>query len=136
MMHADDLQAVSVDEALIDVTMTVNRLRETSKSRNLSGLVLQQYDPAKALAERIRSQVRESTGCESKSFSDSFNSQSHRFCKSALVYRITSLSPASQLDVRSPQNPIISFPAKSALLSHPWTSRTYTDSDEQRNTRL
>ncbi|KAJ3904659.1 hypothetical protein F5879DRAFT_801264 [Lentinula edodes] len=64
MMHADDLQAVSVDEALIDVTMTVNRLRETSKSMNLSGSVLQQYDPAKALAERIRSQVRESTGCE------------------------------------------------------------------------
>ncbi|KAJ4482400.1 hypothetical protein J3R30DRAFT_2167635 [Lentinula aciculospora] len=57
MTHADDLQAVSVDEALIDVTLAVNHLRGTCKDGDF-------YDPAKALAEQIRKQVRESTGCE------------------------------------------------------------------------
>ncbi len=55
MAHADDLQAVSVDEALIDVTGTVNRLRAKAK-----GVV----DPAKELAEIIRAEVKTSTECE------------------------------------------------------------------------
>ncbi|KAK0218760.1 hypothetical protein IW262DRAFT_1387303 [Armillaria fumosa] len=55
MAHADDLQAVSVDEALIDVTNTVNRLRAKAK-----GVV----DPAKELAEIIRAEVKKSTECE------------------------------------------------------------------------
>ncbi|KAL1749014.1 hypothetical protein HDZ31DRAFT_28605 [Schizophyllum fasciatum] len=57
MSHADDLQAVSVDEALIDVSSTVNQLRS-------SALISPTSDPAKDLAESIRSQVRNATGCE------------------------------------------------------------------------
>ncbi|KAL1718502.1 hypothetical protein EV715DRAFT_201040 [Schizophyllum commune] len=55
MSHADDLQAVSVDEALIDVSSTVHQLRTDA---------LPGSDPAKDLAESIRSQVRSATGCE------------------------------------------------------------------------
>ncbi|KAI4528961.1 DNA repair protein [Schizophyllum commune Loenen D] len=55
MSHADDLQAVSVDEALIDVSSTVHQLRSDA---------LPGSDPAKDLAESIRSQVRSATGCE------------------------------------------------------------------------
>ena len=58
MSHADDLQAVSVDEALIDVTTTVNQLRP--QARNDDTL----YDPAKDFAETIRAQVRQATSCE------------------------------------------------------------------------
>ncbi|KDR81975.1 hypothetical protein GALMADRAFT_114855 [Galerina marginata CBS 339.88] len=54
MAHADDLQAVSVDEALIDVTTTVNQLRSQSGHT----------DPAKDFAETIRAQVRKATSCE------------------------------------------------------------------------
>jgi DNA repair protein REV1 len=53
MAHADDLQAVSVDEALIDVT---NAVKSTSPT-----------DPhlsAKEYAETIRNLVRQETGCE------------------------------------------------------------------------
>ncbi|KAJ3993538.1 hypothetical protein F5050DRAFT_1577402 [Lentinula boryana] len=64
MMHADDLQAVSVDEALIDVTQAVNRFRGRSSSSEDSHELLLKYDPAKAFAEEIRRQVKESTGCE------------------------------------------------------------------------
>ncbi|KAF4614910.1 hypothetical protein D9613_003349 [Agrocybe pediades] len=54
MSHADDLQAVSVDEALIDATITVNQLRAQSGTE----------DPAKDYAEKIRAEVRKATGCE------------------------------------------------------------------------
>lgn len=58
MAHADDLQAVSVDEALIDVTSTVSRLRAiAAKAHSL-------HDPAKDFAEVIRTKVREATACE------------------------------------------------------------------------
>ncbi|KAF5388723.1 hypothetical protein D9757_004806 [Collybiopsis confluens] len=63
MMHAADLQAVSVDEALVDVTQTVSLMREESLG-NHSAHSIPSYDPAKELAEQIRAQVRESTGCE------------------------------------------------------------------------
>ena len=60
MAHADDLQAVSVDEALVDVTSSVRRIRtEISQSQ---GAPLS--DPAKEFAEAIRAQVKKTTGCE------------------------------------------------------------------------
>ncbi|TFK40634.1 hypothetical protein BDQ12DRAFT_679787 [Crucibulum laeve] len=58
MSHADDLQAVSVDEALIDVTSTVTQLR----GRAFSGG--SPVDPAKDFAESIRAQIRKATNCE------------------------------------------------------------------------
>ncbi|TCD63972.1 deoxycytidyl transferase [Steccherinum ochraceum] len=62
MTHADDLQAVSVDEALIEVTSSVRRIHaEISQSQAPSATPL---DPAKQFAEAIRAQVRRATGCE------------------------------------------------------------------------
>lgn len=62
MAHADDLQAVSVDEALIDVTNSVRRIEsDISSSQHLSD---EPSDPAKDFAEAIRAQVRKATGCE------------------------------------------------------------------------
>ena len=62
MSHADDLQAVSVDEALIDVTSSIRRINEEiARSQASSGTSL---DPAREFAEAIRSQVRSATGCE------------------------------------------------------------------------
>jgi len=60
MSYADDLQAVSVDEALIDVSTAVNELREKAQHTGYSG------DPAKDFAEIIRDEVRKATTCESK----------------------------------------------------------------------
>lgn len=60
MSHADDLQAVSVDEALIDVTTTVNQLRTQARNDDIDT----PHDPAKDFAETIRAQVREATSCE------------------------------------------------------------------------
>lgn len=58
MSHADDLQAVSVDEALIDVSTTVNQLRSQARRDDTP------YDPAKDFAETIRAQVHQATSCE------------------------------------------------------------------------
>lgn len=58
MNHADDVQAVSVDEALIDVTNTVTQLRARASQDSST------FDPAKDFAETIRAQVRKATGCE------------------------------------------------------------------------
>lgn len=70
MAHADDLQAVSVDEALIDVTSSVGRIRtqislsqNNSEDENANG-----GDPAKDFAEAIRTQVKDATGCEGMLF--------------------------------------------------------------------
>ncbi|KII89390.1 hypothetical protein PLICRDRAFT_110060 [Plicaturopsis crispa FD-325 SS-3] len=60
MSHADDLQAVSVDEALIEVTSSVARIKHAASEELYSSPV----DPAKDFAEAIRSQVRATTGCE------------------------------------------------------------------------
>lgn len=62
MSHADDLQAVSVDEALVDVSTTVNELRNQARDRGSS------EDPAKEIAETIRAEVRQATTCESVSY--------------------------------------------------------------------
>jgi len=59
MTHADDLQAVSVDEALIEVTSTVAQIRVIHDDGDDDDT-----DPAKALAEMIRAHVKEATGCE------------------------------------------------------------------------
>jgi DNA repair protein REV1 len=59
MSHADDLEAVSIDEALIDVTTAVSRLRSAAASAGSP------HDPAKDFAESIRAEVKEATGCES-----------------------------------------------------------------------
>ena len=62
MAHADDLQAVSVDEALIDVTSSVARIcAELAERAESSG---EPGDPAKDFAESIRAQVKKVTGCE------------------------------------------------------------------------
>lgn len=60
MSYADELQAVSVDEALIDVTSTVENTR---RGANLAPSDRSQ-DVAKELAETIRMRVKNTTGCE------------------------------------------------------------------------
>ncbi|KZT74041.1 DNA repair protein [Daedalea quercina L-15889] len=62
MAHADDLLAVSVDEALIDVTSSVSRINtELARSQDPDS---SPADPAKDFAEAIRAQVKKATGCE------------------------------------------------------------------------
>ena len=56
MSHADDLQAVSIDEALIDVTSTVNQLRSQVRNDDTP------YDPAKDFAETIPVTSSSTTG--------------------------------------------------------------------------
>ena len=53
MSYADDLEAVSVDEALIDVTSTFEHVGASQRCESI-----------KAYAESIRAKVREETGCE------------------------------------------------------------------------
>ncbi|KAA1475810.1 DNA repair protein [Dentipellis sp. KUC8613] len=62
MSHADDLQAVSVDEALIEVTSIVSNMKIVRTDDEDDGE--RSGDPAKQLAESIRTQVREATKCE------------------------------------------------------------------------
>ena len=56
MSYADDLEAVSVDEALIDVSSTFEHVEP-----------FQRRESIKAYAESIRDTVREETGCEGRS---------------------------------------------------------------------
>ncbi|KZO95126.1 DNA repair protein [Calocera viscosa TUFC12733] len=60
MAHADDVQAVSVDEALIDVSNAVARAQLAPRADEGG----KAPDYVKALAEAIRDDVRKSTGCE------------------------------------------------------------------------
>lgn len=64
MAHADDLQAVSVDEALIDVTSSVARMKESSTMMDVDVFSDRTSSPAKELAELIRSKIRRVTQCE------------------------------------------------------------------------
>lgn len=57
MSHADDLQAVSVDEALIDVTTAVKQLPVTAEKQN----------PAKDFAIILREEIKAKTGCDGMS---------------------------------------------------------------------
>jgi len=61
MSLADDLQAVSVDEALMDVTNVVAQLRSQNSHDSL-------IDPAQDFAETLRAQIRQATECEGASF--------------------------------------------------------------------
>jgi DNA repair protein REV1 len=61
MSFADDLQAVSVDEALIEVTNAV-RAREEIFNMELGDT--HDRDSAKVVAESIRDVIRDATGCE------------------------------------------------------------------------
>jgi DNA repair protein REV1 len=63
MSYADDLQAVSVDEALIDVTSTVARMKvvPTDVDDDNDGT---STDIAKELADSMRTQIKDTTGCE------------------------------------------------------------------------
>jgi DNA repair protein REV1 len=63
MSHADDLQAVSVDEALIDVTSTVAQMTvvPASVDDDDDGI---SPDITKELAETMRTQIKAATGCE------------------------------------------------------------------------
>ncbi|KAJ3573313.1 hypothetical protein NP233_g2503 [Leucocoprinus birnbaumii] len=61
MSFADDLQAVSVDEALIEVT---NAVRARDEILNLELGETHGQDPAKVVAESIRDAIRQATSCE------------------------------------------------------------------------
>jgi DNA repair protein REV1 len=63
MSHADDLQAVSVDEALIDVTSTVAQMTVVPTSLDGDDDSISP-DIAKELAESMRTQIKAVTGCE------------------------------------------------------------------------
>jgi DNA repair protein REV1 len=76
MGYADELQAVSVDEALIDVTSAVAARaaapEEAGSEEGLEGeaAVRRARDPAVEVAEKIREEVRGLTqGCEGESSS-------------------------------------------------------------------
>lgn len=60
MRFADDLQAVSVDEALIDVSARVARMKDPDGDDG-------SRDYAKEFAEAIRTEIRKLTSCESMS---------------------------------------------------------------------
>ncbi|OCB87229.1 DNA/RNA polymerase [Sanghuangporus baumii] len=55
MSHADDVQAVSVDEALVDVTTAVKQMPPSTKRG---------YDAAKDFAEMLRAEIKSKTGCD------------------------------------------------------------------------
>ena len=63
MSYADDLQAVSVDEALIDVTSTVAEMKvvPTGGDGENDGT---STDIPKELAESMRAQIKATTGCD------------------------------------------------------------------------
>lgn len=63
MSLSDDLQAVSVDEALIDVSSAIDNLR--SRAMESGQMQLESYEIQ--MAENIRDKVRVETGCEGES---------------------------------------------------------------------
>jgi DNA repair protein REV1 len=62
MSYADEVQAVSIDEALVDVTQRVAELEQAPPELNEQPDVAEDY--AKLLAEDIRADMREATDCE------------------------------------------------------------------------
>ena len=69
MGYADELQAVSVDEALIDVTTAV-RAKEMAPEEHTDtelGEAPKKRDAALEMAEMIRNDVRKLTDCEGES---------------------------------------------------------------------
>ena len=63
MSYADDLQAVSVDEALVDVTLTVAQSKVVPTGVDDEDDCASK-DIAKELAEDMRAQIKSTTGCE------------------------------------------------------------------------
>jgi DNA repair protein REV1 len=63
MSYTDDLQAVSVDEVLIDVTSTVAQTKAVPTGVD-DGNDCTSMDIAKELAEDMRAQIMATTGCE------------------------------------------------------------------------
>ncbi|EIW70659.1 hypothetical protein TREMEDRAFT_28996 [Tremella mesenterica DSM 1558] len=63
MGYADELQAVSVDEALIDVTSAVRAKAMAPEEAEVVGSD-HSMDPAVEIAEKIRTDVRRETSCE------------------------------------------------------------------------
>ncbi len=61
MSFADDLQAVSVDEALIEVT---NAVQARTEAIEIDYGDEHGKDPAKEVAEAIRDAIRDTTSCE------------------------------------------------------------------------
>jgi hypothetical protein len=89
MKYADDLQAVSVDEALIDVTSTVENARLAASTESASQ---PPADVAKELAEAIRTKIRVATGCEGESAAApsgnenlGYSPSEHRYLSQCLV---------------------------------------------------
>lgn len=128
MFHADDLQAVSVDEALIDVSTAVNELREKA---NYSG------DAAKDLAELIRDEVRKVTTCESKTDLVSLVQKSclSYLLQSALASPTISSSHGSPQDALNPEDRITLHLTKSATSSPHSIFVTFMDSVGRRSRR-
>jgi len=62
MSYADEVQAVSIDEALIDVSQRVSELEQAPPEMHLDSQTRPDY--AKLLAEDIRADMREATDCE------------------------------------------------------------------------
>lgn len=62
MSYADEVQAVSIDEALVDVTQRVLELEQAPPELNEQSDSVRDY--AKLLAEDIRADMREATDCE------------------------------------------------------------------------
>lgn len=65
--RSDDIQAVSVDEALIEATDSIESFRANFMGihPDMSVTELASHDFAKEFAESLRNQVKEETGCES-----------------------------------------------------------------------
>jgi len=65
MSYADEVQAVSIDEALVDVSQRVAELEQAPPEMHLDSQT--RPDFAKLLAEDIRADMREGTDCEGES---------------------------------------------------------------------
>lgn len=64
LSYADELQAVSVDEALLDVSHTVTNLKVQTSSQNPDNTI---KDFSRVLAEQIRERMFTVTGCQGSS---------------------------------------------------------------------
>lgn len=67
MSYADEVQAVSIDEALVDVTQRVLELEQAPPELNEQSDSVRDY--SKLLAEDIRADMREATDCEGEQHS-------------------------------------------------------------------
>jgi DNA repair protein REV1 len=116
LQHADDVQAVSVDEALIDVTTAVTELGHKHCASSVSKPC--DHDVAKALAENLRTQVREATGCEGKQsmlntyiFPSTLHSVSIGIGHNILLARLATrrAKPAGSVHISSRADDIVEF---------------------------